>query len=323
MLPSQKGEKIRPIEMLLKQAQKRPPGSKKLKTAHFFFSSLCAVTAKKAVSRPSPPLTTPPSRNKLGNKTRKFTQSISNSVLLKTYRSALDNRMLYQMNVAVKIKVTDEKVLRKETTSMPKEAEGSFSPRPATPRVFTDRSGDLIDSGVVSGVYGSPDGVNGSGGVSKDCGGVPKVGVPVDSDGAPGGPGQVPEIPLMPSDGSKVFIIYLITGLINGVLSGMVNEILLGYGSNVNRASEGEQLWSPDPPTPSAGELYSTIPATRMATDNQLLKFANLQVVWYTNAISPPLSTHLKEIWRKFQEISKVIFSDGMLNMSGETSQCC
>jgi hypothetical protein len=199
--------------------------------------------------------------------------------------------MLYQMNVAVKIKVTDEKVLRKETTSMPKEAEGSFSPRPATPRVFTDRSGDLIDSGVVSGVYGSPDGVNGSGGVSKDCGGVPKVGVPVDSDGAPGGPGQVPEIPLMPSDGSKVFIIYLITGLINGVLSGMVNEILLGYGSNVNRASEGEQLWSPDPPTPSAGEVCSTIPATKMATDNQLKKIANPQVVWYTHAITTIVHT--------------------------------
>ena len=129
------------------------------------------------------------------------------------------------MNVAVKIKATDEIVLRKETTSMPKEAEGSFSPRPATPRVFTDRSGVLIDSSVVSDVYGPPDGVDGSGGVPKDCGGVPKVGVPVSSDGAPGGPGQVPETQPMPSDGS-------------------------------NRASEGEQLWSPDPPTPSAGEVF-------------------------------------------------------------------
>ena len=55
-----------------------------------------------------------------------------------------------------------------------------------------------------------------------------------------------------------------------------------------NRASEGEQLWSPDPPIPSAGEVFSTIPA---ATDNQLLKFANLQVVWYTSAISTIVPT--------------------------------
>ena len=143
---------------------------------------------------------------------------------------------------------------------MPKEAEGSFSPRPATPRVITDRSGVRIDSGVV---YGSPDGVDGSGGVPKGCGGGLKdsVGVPVSSDGAPGArPGQVPETQPMPSDGS-------------------------------NRASEGEQLWSPDPPTPSAGEVFSTIPATRMAKDNQLLKFANLQVVWYTSAISTIVPT--------------------------------
>ena len=58
-----------------------------------------------------------------------------------------------------------------------------------------------------------------------------------------------------------------------------------------NRASEGEQLWSPDPPTPSAGEVFSTIPATRMATDNQLLKFANPQVVWYTSAITTIVHT--------------------------------
>ena len=142
---------------------------------------------------------------------------------------------------------------------MPKEAEGAFSPRPALPRVITDRSGVRIDSGVVSGVYGPPDGVNGSGGVPKGCGGVLKDsgGVPVSSDGAPGGPSQVPETQPMPSDGS-------------------------------NRASEGEQLWSPDPPTPSAGEVFSTIPA---ATDNQLLKFANLQVVWYTSAISTIVPT--------------------------------
>ena len=34
--------------------------------------SIPAVTAKKVMSRPSPPLTTPPSRDNLGNKTRKF-----------------------------------------------------------------------------------------------------------------------------------------------------------------------------------------------------------------------------------------------------------
>ena len=132
--------------------------------------------------------------------------------------------------------------------------------RPASPCVLTGHSGVLIDSGVVTGVYGPHDGVNGSGGVPKDCGGVPKVGVPVCSDGATGGPGQIPETPFMPSDGS-------------------------------NRASEGEQLWSPDPPTPSAGEVFSTIPATRMATDNQLLKFANPQVVWYTSAITTIVHT--------------------------------
>ena len=143
---------------------------------------------------------------------------------------------------------------------MPKKAEGSFSPRSATPRIFTDRSGVLINSSVVSGVYGPHDGVNGSGGVPKDCGGVPKVGVPVGSDGATGGPGQIPETPLMPSDGS-------------------------------NRASEGEQLWSPDPPTPSAGEVFSTIPATKMATDNQLNKIANPQGVWYTSAITTIVHT--------------------------------
>jgi hypothetical protein len=142
-------------------------------------------------------------------------------------------------------------------------ANATANVHPASPCVLTDRSGVLIDSGIVSGVYGPPDGVDGSGGVPKGCGGGLKdsVGVPVSSDGAPGArPGQVPETQPMPSDGS-------------------------------NRASEGEQLWSPDPPTPSAGEVFSTIPATRMAKDNQLLKFANLQVVWYTSAISTIVPT--------------------------------
>jgi hypothetical protein len=127
-------------------------------------------------------------------------------------------------------------------------ANATANARPASLFVFTDRSGVHIDSGVVTGVYGPPDGVNGSGGVPKDCGGVP-------------------------SDGS-------------------------------NRACEGEQLWSPDPPTPSAGELYSTIPATRMATDNQPLKFANLQVVWYTNAITTIVHTfdYLQRLQRGMME---------------------
>ena len=35
-----------------------------------------------------------------------------------------------------------------------------------------------------------------------------------------------------------------------------------------------------------AGEVFFTIPATKMATDNQLQRIANLQVVWYTSAIT-------------------------------------
>ena len=31
----------------------------------------------------------------------------------------------------------------------------------------------------------------------------------------------------------------------------------------------------------TAGKVFSTIPATKMAMDNQLKKIANLQVVWY------------------------------------------
>ena len=247
-----------------------------------FSKAIPAVTAKKVISHPSPPLTAPPSRDDLGNKTRKFTQSISTSV---------------------RVTATDEKVLSKETTSMPKVAESYFSPRPASPRVLTDRSGVQNDSRVVTGVYGPPDGVDGNCGVTKGSGSVPKNsgGVPVDSDGAPGGPGQVPEIPPMPADGS-------------------------------NRASEGEQLWSPDPPTPSAGEVFSTIPATRTATDNQLLKFANLQVVWYTSAITTILITfdYLQRLQRdmvvSFQQISMEVLrsmdcSISSHRTSGYTSQ--
>ena len=239
-------------------------------------AAAAAVTAKKVISHPSPPLTAPPSRDNLGNKTRKFTQSISTSV---------------------KVTATDEKVLSKETTSMPKVAESFIYPRPASPSVLTYRSGVLNDSGVVSSVYGPPDS---SGGVSDDCGGVTKVGNPVGSDGAPGGPGQVPETSL-PYDGS-------------------------------NRASEGEQLWSPDPPNPSAGEVFSTIPATRTATDNQLLKFANLQVVWYTSAITTILITfdYLQRLQRdmvvSFQQISMEVLrsmdcSISSHRTSGYTSQ--
>ena len=222
---------------------------------------------------------------------------------------------------------------KREMSNANANANAIANARPASPRVLTDRSGVLIDSGVVTGVYGPPDGVNGSGGVPKDCVGVP-------------------------SDGS-------------------------------NRACEGEQLWSPDPPTPSAGEVYSTIPATWMATDNQLLLFANLLVVWYTSAtatifptleylqklqrgmvesickkksqrqrpcyftdmnINCFLSTNpernlakvltnpkgnsgeganksRRKFWRKFQQISKVIFPVVCLisshRTSGKTSQCC
>jgi hypothetical protein len=41
----------------------------------------------------------------------------------------------------------------------------------------------------------------------------------------------------------------------------------------------------------TAGEVFFTIPATKMATDNQLQRIANLQVVWYTSAITTMFPT--------------------------------
>jgi hypothetical protein len=88
-------------------------------------------------------------------------------------------------------------------------ADDLFSPRRASPCVLTYRGGGVPnDLGIVSGVNNSPDRTDGGGGVL------------VGSNGAPGDSGQALETrPLMPM-----------------------------HCSGSNRASAGEQLWSPDSP---------------------------------------------------------------------------
>ena len=54
----------------------------------------------------------------------------------------------------------------------------------------------------------------------------------------------------------------------------------------------------------TAGEVFFTIPATKMATDNQLQRIANLQVVWYTSAITTifPTLDYLQRLQRGMVE---------------------